>query len=277
MLEDRVAIVTGGAGGIGTALVTGLLGAGAQVVAADVSGESLDRLASELTGFSGDARLQLAEVDVSDARACEKLVEDTVTQLGGVHVLVNNAAVGMGAVRADHMPKPVRISEVTPDTWRRLIEVNLSGAFYMTRAAVPHLSEQGWGRVINNTTSFYTMLRPGFYPYGTTKAGLEAFSAALAAELRESGVTVNVVVPGGPTDTPMVPPESGFDRATLIRPEAMTPPVLWLCSRAADSVTGNRYIAANWDADLEPDAAALACSAPIGWPELAQTRVWPAD
>lgn len=82
-------------------------------------------------------------------------------------------------------------------------------------------------------------------------------------------------MPGGPADTPMVPLESGFDRADLIRPEAMAPPMLWLASPAADAVTGRRYIAANWDTQLPPEEAAKRAGDAIGWPELTKNVVWP--
>ena len=119
------------------------------------------------------------------------------------------------------------------------------------------------------------MLRGGFHPYGPCKAGLEAMAAGHAREFEGSGVTVNVVVPGGPADTPMVPPESGIDRNALIPPEVMAPPILWLCSDAADGITGNRYVAAKWDASLPAEQAERQCRAPIAWPELAQSPVWP--
>jgi NAD(P)-dependent dehydrogenase (short-subunit alcohol dehydrogenase family) len=90
-----------------------------------------------------------------------------------------------------------------------------------------------------------------------------------------SGITVNVVVPGGPTDTPMVPPESGYDRAALIRPAQMAPPMLYLFSDRAAGVTGRRFVAANWDLALPPDQAAFQAGAPAGWPDLARTPVWP--
>ena len=128
---------------------------------------------------------------------------------------------------------------------------------------------------MNVTTSFFTMLRGRFHPYGPAKAGFEAMSAGHAAEFEGTGVTVNVVVPGGPSDTPMVPAEAGFDRSAMIPPTAMVPPILWLCSEAGGAHTGHRYIAANWDAAADPEAAAEGCRAPIGWPDLAQNPVWP--
>ena len=193
----------------------------------------------------------------------------------GVHILINNAALGMGVIRDDHMTNLVRLDEITSDIWRRFVDINLSGPLYMTRAVMPRLLGQSWGRIINVTTSFFTMLRGGFSPYGPVKAGFEALSAGHAKEFAGTGVTVNVVVPGGPTDTPMVPEEYASDRTVLISPEAMAPPMIWLCTSAADEVTGNRYLAAEWDASVPPEQAAASAVAPIGWPELAQSPVWP--
>jgi NAD(P)-dependent dehydrogenase (short-subunit alcohol dehydrogenase family) len=153
--------------------------------------------------------------------------------------------------------------------------VNFSGAWNMTRACIGHLLAQRWGRIIDVTTSFFTMLRGGFHPYGPCKAALEAMAAGHAREFEGSGVTVNVVVPGGPADTPMVPPESGIERRDLIAPEVMAPPIVWLCSQAGDRITGNRYVAARWDVSKPPEQAERECRAPIAWPDLAQSPVWP--
>src|SRR6266702_3325213 len=127
---------------------------------------------------------------------------------------------------------------------------------------------RGWGRIINNTTSFRTMLR--VLPYGATKAALESMSAVWANELDGSGITVNVLIPGGPTDTPFIADGSGWPRDRMLRPQIMGPPALWLLSDASGSVTGRRIVAARWDASLSgPEAAARA----IGWPELAADAV----
>ena len=93
--------------------------------------------------------------------------------------------------------------------WEKFVAVNLSGAWHMTRAVVPGMKNNGWGRIITVTTSFFTMLRGKFHPYGPTKAGLEAMAAGHAQEFAGTGITVNVVVPGGPADTPMVPQSVG--------------------------------------------------------------------
>ena len=105
------------------------------------------------------------------------------------------------------------------DLWRRYFAVNVGGAFSMTRAVVPIFRKQKWGRVINVSTSILTMMRKGFVPYGPTKAALEAWSLILSRQLEGSGITVNVVLPGGPVDTIMVP---GEDRSALISPNVMS-------------------------------------------------------
>jgi NAD(P)-dependent dehydrogenase (short-subunit alcohol dehydrogenase family) len=272
-LAGRVAIVTGAAGGFGRVLVRALLDQGAKVAALDIDARGLTTL-SDAHARDAD-RLLVQSTDIADYAACERAAAATRERLGGLHILINNGAIGMGVIRADCMQKMVGIQEITPQMWQRFVAANFSGAWNMTRVAIAHLLEQRWGRIINVTTSFFTMLRGGFHPYGPCKAGLEAMSAGHAKEFAGTGVTVNIVVPGGPADTPMVPPESGFARTNLIAPEVMAPPMLWLCSTAADEVTGNRYVAAQWDPSKPPEEAERDCRAPIAWPDLAQTPVWP--
>ena len=274
-LEGKVAIVTGAAGGFGQELVHGLLEAGAKVAALDVDGKRLDELAAMHETSREVGRLVTTRTDISRYDDCEAAVAETRASLGGLHILINNGALGMGVIRTDHMTELVGIHEIAPEMWDRFVTVNLSGAWYMTRAAVDGLLAQGWGRIVNVTTSFFTMLRGRFHPYGPAKAGLEAMSAGHAGEFEGRGVTVNVVVPGGPSDTPMVPMEAGFDRSAMIPPKAMVPPILWLCSEAGGAHTGDRYVAANWDTGADPADAARGCRAPIGWPDLAQNPVWP--
>ena len=243
-LAGKVAIVTGAAGGIGSVLVRALREEGARVAAIDIK-----------------------QADVSDYAACERAVAATVAEHGGLHILINNAGLGLGLIRADHQKRDITIDEISPQMWQRFVATNLSGAWNMTRAAIGHLRAQRWGRIINVTTSFSTMLRAGFQPYGPCKAAMEAMSAGHADEFSGTGVTVNVVVPGGPVDTPMIPPESGYDRSTLIKPEVMAPPIVWLCSQAGDGVSGKRIIAAHWKPDQD--------LAPIGWPGLGPAMLTP--
>ena len=275
MLSGRTALVTGAAGGIGREFVRALLRADTNVMAADVADAGLEQLAETMAGEGLGQRLTICHLDISDQRACAEAVEATRDRFGLLDILVNNGALGMGAIRDDHMNNLVGIEEITPQTWDRFVAVNFSGAWYLIHAAVPAMKRTGWGRIITVTTSFFSMLRGKFHPYGPVKAGLEAMAAGHAKEFEGTGITVNVIVPGGPTDTPMVPASSGLNRADLIPPVQMTYPLLWLCSAEADRVTGNRYVAAKWDATAPIELARSASEAPIAWPELATAPVWP--
>lgn len=274
-LNGRVALVTGAAGGIGTVITRALLDAGASVLAADVSEEGLGALSKAMAKTHPGARLACRPLDITDHEACTAIVAAAARELGPVDILINNAGLGLNSLREDCMTNLVSIEEIEPQVWARFVAVNLTGAWHMTRAVVPGMKRAGWGRIITVTTSFFTMLRGRFHPYGPAKAGLEAMAAGHAHEFAGTGITVNVVVPGGPADTPMVPASSGLNRADLIRPEKMAPPMLWLCSRAADGVTGNRYVAAHWDASADIASVRAASEAPIGWPTLAGAPVWP--
>ena len=270
-LDGRIALVTGAAGGIGQPLARAFVEAGMRVALCDTSGEGLRRLQGEL----GVDRTISLVTDVSDPASCRDSVNRTISHFGQLDVLVNNAAVGMSTVRADHMRRVVQIEDISPELWARFMAVNLSGPFYMARAAVPGMRARSFGRIINVTTSYFTMLNPGFSPYGPAKSGLEAWTTSLAGELKGSGITVNVVVPGGPTDTPMVPDDGSMERSQLIRPERMAPPMLHLASDAGGTITGMRFVAAKWDSSAPIADAIVASGAPAGWPDLAKSPVWP--
>jgi NAD(P)-dependent dehydrogenase (short-subunit alcohol dehydrogenase family) len=275
LLEGKTAIVTGAAGGIGRVLVDGLLEAGARVVATDVNDAALGELENALRNKHPSAYLACQHVDVADYAACVQSVQGAIERFGGLHILINNAGLGLGIIREDHFSRLIGIQEIEPEVWQRFVAVNFSGAWNMTRAAIGHLLDQQWGRIINVTTSFFTMLRGGFHPYGPSKAGLESMSLGHSQEFEGTGVTVNVVVPGGPTDTAFVPDDIGVARSELIAPPVMVPPIVWLCSDAAQEITGNRYVAAQWDTSRPPEEAEKACRAPAAWPQLGQSPVWP--
>ncbi len=270
-LDGQVALLTGAAGGLGRAMAKGLIEAGAKVMATDVNQDGLVALATEL----GPEHLAIEALDVSKQPACAAAVASTVRKLGRLDILINNGALGMGAIREDNFTNLVAIDEVTPATWDRFVAVNLSGPWYLTKAAAPIMKRQKSGRIVNVTTSFFTMLRGKFHPYGPVKAGLEAMSAGHADEFADDGITVNVVVPGGPADTPMVPTSSGIARSDLIPPSAMLGPIVWLCSPEGATITGKRYIAAHWQAGHSIADNRTAAEAPIGWPDLATAPVWP--
>jgi NAD(P)-dependent dehydrogenase (short-subunit alcohol dehydrogenase family) len=144
----------------------------------------------------------------------------------------------------------------------------------MSRAVLPHMLAAKKGRVVTVTTSLGTMVREGFLLYGSSKAAAESAMAVLAADLAGSGVTSNVLVPGGVTDTPLV--GNLPNREKMLKPAIMVPPLLWLLSDEARFINGKRFIAADWDAALPPAQAAERASAPIAWLSIARMPIEPA-
>ena len=151
--------------------------------------------------------------------------------------------------------------------------VNLSGNFYMARAAVVHMLDQGWGRIIGVTTSMDTMWRKGMAPYGPSKAGHEALVAIMAQELEGTGVTANVLVPGGATYTNLTYSGDPNLRNQLIQPEVMQKPMVWLASNDSGEFNGRRIMAYNWDDSLPLAERLEKCSAPAAWPQLGQQAI----
>jgi len=123
--------------------------------------------------------------------------------------------------------------------------------------------KRGWGRIVFISTSLDIMMAPAFIAYGMSKACDEAYAAALAASLQGTGVTVNVLLPGGPVATRMADP-AGTARG-LLPPDVMAPPILWLASDASDQINGRRFIAARWNSALTDAQAAQAAGAPAAW------------
>jgi NAD(P)-dependent dehydrogenase (short-subunit alcohol dehydrogenase family) len=272
----RVAIVTGAAGGIGRVLVKGLLAAGIRVAAVDLAADRLAVLAAGAREDGNDSALLTITADLSrDDAAAAEIVDRAKGHFGKVDILVNNAGIGQATLRPANWQQPLRFWEVTADDWRRFVAVHTTAPLLLAQAVVPGMIEAKWGRIVTITTSLGTMIRSGSPTYGPSKAALEALSAIMAKDLDGSGVTVNVLVPGGVTNTPMVPEESGFDRQQMIQPEIMAPPLVWLVSQAAANVTGRRFLAVHWDAALPPAQAAEKAGAPIAWTGIATMPIEP--
>ena len=136
----------------------------------------------------------------------------------------------------------------------------------MTKAALPHMINAGWGRIVNVSTSMDTMIRRGWTPYGPSKAALEACSAIWAKDLAESSITVNVLVPGGPVNTGMVPMDSAPNRKSLLQPEIISAPIKWLASNEANGFNGRRIVSTHWDPAIPAIEASKKASWPAAWP-----------
>ncbi|WP_323797739.1 SDR family NAD(P)-dependent oxidoreductase [Nisaea sp.] len=274
MSEQKVALITGGGGGIGAAMAHAVAARGVRIAVTDIDGAAAGRVAGEINERHGAGSAIAFPHDVSVEADCTRAVAETTAALGSLDILFNNAGISVSTFRPDAETNLPSIAEVTPELMTRFFSINYMGAVHMIRAAVPAMVESGWGRVVNNTTSFITMLR--VLPYGPLKAALEASSAVWAQELDGTGVTVNVLVPGGPTDTAFISDGAGIPRAKMLKPEVMGPPAAWLASPESDGITGKRYIAGFWDTALPERDAAKEAGAPIGWPDLATaTRLWP--
>lgn len=256
-------------------MTLGLIQDGARVAAIDIRQDRLEAIAEKAGGTVSEGSMIPLLADITRTEECDRVVETVLSKFGAVHVLVNNAGVGMQTIRANYMTEPVRFWEADPDRWQALMDVNWKGAFLMARAVTPHLIRQGWGRIINVTTSLDTMFRSCYTPYGMSKAALEAATASWAKDLENTGVTVNVLVPGGPTNTNFIPESTPFDRSALIQPEVMAAPIRWLASKASDGMTGCRFIGKDWDTKLPPDEAAKKACAPAAWQGIASQAVWP--
>jgi len=266
MPSNKTAIVTGAASGLGRAMALGLAGAGFTVIA-------VDRNPATLASLSGTANIQPFEADLSQTDSFGRIVEAALKPTGKIDVLVNNAGIGQASVRADARHNPIRVWEVTPELWSRFLAVNATAPIMMARAVVPHMLRAGKGRVITVTTSLGTMVREGYLLYGSSKAAAESAMAVLAADLAGTGVTSNILVPGGTTNTPLVG-EAG-DPAKMLQPEIMAAPLLWLLSDEAAAVNGRRFIAADWDTAATPAQAAEKAGAPIAWMSIARMPIQP--
>ena len=274
VLDGKVVIVTGAGRGLGRAMTLGLLDAGAKVSAVEIDAPSLEELRGLAEDRGADERILDIAGDVTHDTAAPKIVRATTDRFGRVDVLVNNAGISTGLIRGGEQITG-KLWETTPEEFRRVIEVNVIAAFLMTRAVLPPMLAQRWGRIINVTTSMDTMWRNLMQPYGGSKAANEAMISALAMDLEGTGVTANVLVPGGAVDTRLVPLRMAPDRSVLIVPEVMVPPLLWLCSSDSDGVNGQRVIGMRWDTKAPPAEAAKGAGAPAAWPQLGRQSIMP--
>ena len=131
----------------------------------------------------------------------------------------------------------------------------------MSKAVMPYLIEHGWGRIVNISTSLVTMQRRGYAPYGSSKWAVEGLTEIMSQDLDETNITANVLIPGGATDTAMIPGTVGDKKRTgadgnLFEPEIMIRPIQFLCSEVSNGMSGDRYVAKLWDDSLEPLVAA---------------------
>jgi len=237
------ALVTGATSGLGLAMARALVDAGARVAITSRDAERAGHVAADL----GPGALGVA-LDARDERAVAAGVAEVWERLGGIDLLVNNAGIGMRTVNPRFLSYPQPFWDVSPDGFRDVLETKLTGCFLTARAVVPLMLEQGGGRIVTISMSEATMVRRGFVPYGPSGAAVEALSRVMAADLADRTVTVNLLLPGGATDTGMVPDDTPTEaRERLLDPAIMGPPIVWLASPAAAGVHDERIIAAGFE------------------------------
>lgn len=261
-LTGKTILLTGAGSGLGRAMALGLLEEGARVVCTDANEAGLTETRS-LAPAADDALFVAADITAPAER--DRLLDAASARFGPVDVLINCAGIAGQVLRPDFFENPILFWEIEEKAMRRFFDVNSIAPQMLALSVVRGMMERGWGRIVNVTTSLDTMLKRGFSGYGGSKAALEAHTAIMALDLQGTGVTANVLVPGGPADTPMIPKTTNVDRSKMIRPEQMVPPAVWLSSPESDGVTGRRFVAALWDASLPVPQAAEQAGAPVAW------------
>lgn len=270
--RGKVIIVTGGGRGLGLAMARGLAAAGAHVVAPTHVQGDVDDLAGSDAGSEAGGSILGVLTDLRDPAQCRAVVDETISRYGAVHGLINNAGLAPAVIAPDHVapdqPRP-KFWETPDDMVQAVMETNYVAANRMASLVAPHMVAAGWGRIINVTTMIETMTKPGYSCYGASKAALEMASGIWRQDLDGTGVTVNILNPGGGADTAglSLARREGTRRGImepLMSPEKMAAPAVWLCSAESDGISGMRYDAIDWDEALPPGAEAERIGRPLG-------------
>jgi NAD(P)-dependent dehydrogenase (short-subunit alcohol dehydrogenase family) len=250
VIVARRVLLTGGTSGLGLAMASALAQAGASVV---LTGRDADRARDVAAGLPNAAGLGL---DTRDEISVHAAVQAAADRLGGIDLLVNNAGLGMRTVNPQFHTDPQGFWTVSPDGFRAVVDTNLTGYFLVAREVTPLMLAAGHGRIVNISMNHATMVRRGFVPYGPSRAGAEALSRIMAADLDGIGVTVNLLLPGGATRTGMLPPGAEALPGVL-EPDIMGPPIVWLASDDADGVSNERIVATEFSDWLRQRALPL--------------------
>jgi len=188
-------------------------------------------------------------------------VEKVINQWGSINILINNAGRGMTYVDKDFVKNRPKLWDIQTESWKMIVDTNLNGIFNMSKLTIPIMIKEGWGRIINISTSLMTMQRKGYSPYGSTKWAVEGLTCILAQDLEETNITANILIPGGATDTAMIPGDVGDKSRTgadgnLFEPDIMVKPSQYLASELSDGKNGLRFVAKLWDNEISIDESA---------------------
>lgn len=247
-LDDKVAVVTGAAQGIGRALAIGLAQAGAAIAITDLpnNASAAEKVREEIVQLGGSARTY--DLDVLDLPAIQRVLDQIASEMGSLDILINNAGV---RVRRPSL-------EVSEQEWDAIVDVNLKGVFFCAQAAAPHMMSRNNGRIINVASQLGVTALPERAAYCASKAGVINLTRVLALEWCDQGITVNAIGPG-PTNTPMtsdvLTPEAQAElrmRSPIgrrLEPEEIVGAVVFLAGPNAAAVNGQVLLVdAGWTA-----------------------------
>jgi NAD(P)-dependent dehydrogenase (short-subunit alcohol dehydrogenase family) len=271
-MQDKVALVTGGLRGLGRAMTFGLAASGYRVAAVGHIFNDIADIEDMADSLNFRELILPLSADLREPKNCDEVIGETLARFGSVDILVNNAGLTFTYIDPPRFRRgtPQNFWQVSDEIVENVIATNFLAADRMARRVAPAMLEAGWGRIINVTTKLDTMNRLGTHPYGASKAALEMATEVWAKDAEGSGLTVNIVNPGGGANTPGMAVEmrdmSADGRAPkLVEPNEMVPPLLYVVSREADKVNGYRFDANAWNANLPPGQAAKSASRPAGF------------
>ncbi len=253
-IEEKgyTALITGASSGLGFEMAKALLSRGARVVIAARGGTRLEAAIAELQKL-GDA--YAVPMDVRSEASVSAAAAWFRERFDRLDLLVNNAGIGNNAPGMEDLPMEHPFYDVPVSAVRDVLETNLLGFFLVSRSFVPIMLRQGSGSLVYVSTSDGTMTGRGQLPYGPSKAGAEAMAAILAEELRDRGIRVNVICPGGFTDTNMASPGAREfmlkNGRPVLPPAVLNKTILFLASSAARGLTGEKLIGKELDRWLE--------------------------
>jgi NAD(P)-dependent dehydrogenase (short-subunit alcohol dehydrogenase family) len=272
LMEQRVAVVTGGLRGLGRAMALGLAKAGHRVAAVGHIEADIPELNAAAAEQQLRDRVWPLVADLRKPEECDRIVAEIRARFGSLDILVNNAGLTFTYIDPARFRRPTiqRFWEVPDEIVENVIVTNYLAGDRLSRRVAPAMVAQGWGRIVNVTTKLDTMNRVGTHPYGASKAALEMATEVWAKDVEGTGLTINIVNPGAGANTPGMADEmrqmSREGRAArLVEPEEMVPPLLYVVSREADRVNGMRFDANAWDAALAPAEAARLVGRPAGF------------
>lgn len=241
-------LITGSSNGLGFAMAKALLSNGAKVL---LTGSSLNSVQNAISKLNyKEENLLSCVLDVRSTSSIKNTVNLMQKKWGGIDVLINNAGIGMGTVNPQFLIKPLPFWEIQDENkFTNIIETNLFGYFLTAREVVPiFLGQPNKGRIINISMTFAAMQRKGFAPYGASRAGAESLSRIMAQDLVGTGITVNILCPGGATETNQIPNDIPQEmRDKLYSPDIMGEPTLFLCSDDSAGLHDVRIDAISFD------------------------------